>query len=78
MNGAMPAPAVGARCPAYRGGNSIWWPVGWGALPQPLNLNQGIKANWCPDHWAPSKNLPSGAQRAREISANVIETVRHD
>ena len=69
MSDATPAPAVGAGCPAYRGGNSIRWPVGWGALPQPLNLKGAMRLDLCPDHWAPSNNLPSGAQRAREIQA---------
>lgn len=65
MKNTMPSPTIGAAWPDCRGGDFIWCPDHWGIAPQPPVLDGRFNVSLCPDHRAPSKTLPSGAQRAR-------------
>lgn len=71
----MAAPNIGAGCPRYRGGNLTGKTNSWGALPQSVALNRRLAPSWCPDHWAPSKNLPSRALGAVGVASALRLTI---
>jgi hypothetical protein len=66
-------PTVGAHRPDYRGKDGEQRTDYGGALPRPSGLNRPFGLFLCPDHRAPSKNLPSGSAEVDVARAGKVQ-----